>query len=154
MGSVSPSQSVSTLTTADSLGLAAAGARTALDRGSSATRCVTGVAASLPGAAGKRFLISAGQHIRTLPAARPGAPTHHVVFVGFRDGDTSAVRFTMHGSVGARMWSNDIDHYFVRDTTAGGWRFVGSGLAGASDYVLDSASRVTPVCLNGGHPDR
>ena len=52
MGAVPPSQAVSTLTTATSLGLVAAGARTALDRGSSATRCVTGVAASLPGAAG------------------------------------------------------------------------------------------------------
>ena len=46
MGAVPPSQAVSTLTTATSLGLVAAGARTALDRGSSATRCVTGVAAS------------------------------------------------------------------------------------------------------------
>ena len=94
MGSVPPSQAVSTLTTATSLGLVAAGARTAFDRGSSATRCVTGVAASLPGAAGKGFLISAGQHIRTLPVARPGAPTHHVVLVGFRDGNVSAVRCT------------------------------------------------------------
>lgn len=149
MGSVPPSQSVSTLTTADSLSLAAAGARTALDRGSNATRCVTDVAAWLPGAAGKRFLISAGQHIRTLPASRPAAPKDHVVLVRFRDGDTSAVRFTMHGSVGAQMWSNDIDHNFVRDTTAGGWRFVGSSLAGASDYVLNRARQTTPKCLNG-----
>jgi type V secretory pathway adhesin AidA len=147
VGAVPPSRAVSTLTAADSAALVEAAARRVLDAADAPTRCVRSVRDSVQGAAGAAFLKAAGLALSDRPSANDNASDDDIALLSLRDGDTATVILRRSGTatVPRAVFSlNVIDYYFVRDTVAGGWRYVDQRLAEAADYVVDkpSSSRV------------
>lgn len=145
-----PSRTVSQLTGADSLTLAAAGARAALGAPTRA-QCITGLQASIRGPVGEAFVNAARAQPAPQPAAGLPASTLDLVFAGLRDGDTTTVLITLSGAGAEHMWSNDLNYYFVRDSVPGGWRLVSWQLVGARDYVVIAPATQRPRCLNASH---